>query len=142
MSSSISGRAGATQDVTEGNQEEYIDLIVAHRITGQFRAFTEGLGCGLLLDLLRVCDKHELELPIGRDDGDRHGRLDAVHRLPQVRENGEGDRVVLGMPPLVACGAPAPQPAPLYDREERGPEQPPTQPHVLPSPRPAAVRGP
>src|SRR6266702_1363389 len=37
------------------------------------------------------------------DDGDRHGRLDAVRRLPRVQEDGPGDRVVLGVPPLVAC---------------------------------------
>ena len=117
----------------------------------------------LPLDVLRVFDKHEPELLIGRNDGDRHGRLDAVHRLPRVREDEPGDRVVLGVPPLVVCGArgvPAPihdghiarahrriqgypgqrRPAPLYDREERGPERPPTQPHVLQSPQPTAVR--
>jgi hypothetical protein len=39
---------GATQDVTDADKEEYVDLVVAHwiagRITEQFRAFMEGLG--------------------------------------------------------------------------------------------------
>ncbi|KAH8977835.1 HECT-domain-containing protein [Lactarius akahatsu] len=60
---------GAAQDVTEANKEEYVDLVVAHRIAGriagQFRAFMEGLGDVLPLDLLRVFDEHELELLIG-----------------------------------------------------------------------------
>jgi E3 ubiquitin-protein ligase NEDD4 len=60
---------GASQDMTETNKEQYIDLIVAHRITGritaQFRAFMEGLGNVLPLDLLHVFDEHELELLIG-----------------------------------------------------------------------------
>jgi E3 ubiquitin-protein ligase NEDD4 len=60
---------GATQDVTSANKEEYVDLVVAHRIAGrvaeQFCAFIEGLGDVLLLDLLRVFDKHEHELLSG-----------------------------------------------------------------------------
>jgi len=59
---------GAAQDVMEANKED-VDLVVAHRIAGriaeQFRAFMEGLGDGLSLDLLRVFDEHELELVIG-----------------------------------------------------------------------------
>jgi hypothetical protein len=55
--------------VTEANKEQYVDLVVAHwiagRITAQFRAFMEGLGDVLPLDLLRVFDEHELELLIG-----------------------------------------------------------------------------
>jgi hypothetical protein len=109
---------GATQDVTEVNKEEYVDLAIAHRIAGriteQFRAFMEGLGDVLPLDL-RVFDEHELELLIGGHDRDQHGRLDAVHRLPRVREDGQGDRVVLGVPPLMACGAQG-APAPIHDR--------------------------
>jgi len=45
---------GTAQDVTEVNKEEYVDLVVAHRIAEQFRAFMEGLGDMLPLDLLRV----------------------------------------------------------------------------------------
>jgi E3 ubiquitin-protein ligase NEDD4 len=60
---------GASQDVTESNKEQCVDLVVAHRIAGrvtaQFRAFMEGLGDVLPLDLLRVFDEHELELLIG-----------------------------------------------------------------------------
>ncbi len=64
--------------MTEANQEEFVDLVVAQRIAGriaeQFRAFMEGLGDMLPLDLLRMFDKHELELlicgmtEIGTDD--------------------------------------------------------------------------
>ncbi|KAH8984547.1 hypothetical protein EDB86DRAFT_141768 [Lactarius hatsudake] len=50
---------------TEANKEEYVNLVVAHRITGQFHAFMKGLGDVLPLDLLRVFDEHELELLIG-----------------------------------------------------------------------------
>ena len=57
---------GATE---EANEEEYVDLVVIHRIAGriaeQFRAFINGLGKVLPLDLLRVFDEHEHELPIG-----------------------------------------------------------------------------
>ena len=60
---------GATQDVTEANKDQYVDLVVAHRISWriatQFRAFMEELGDMLPLDLLRVFDEHELELLIG-----------------------------------------------------------------------------
>ncbi len=47
----------------------------------------EGLGDVLPLDLLRVFDEHELELLFGGTTEIRHGRLDAVHRLPRVRED-------------------------------------------------------
>ena len=60
---------GATLDVTEVNKEEYVALAVAHRITGriaeQLRAFMEGLGDVLPLDLLQAFDEHELEMLIG-----------------------------------------------------------------------------
>ena len=60
---------GTTQEVTETNKDQYVDLVVGHRIAGriaaQFRAFMEGLGDVLPLDLLRVFDEHELELLIG-----------------------------------------------------------------------------
>jgi E3 ubiquitin-protein ligase NEDD4 len=60
---------GSSQDVTESNKDAYVDLVVAHRIAGriteQFRAFVEGLGNVLPLDLLRVFDEHGLELLIG-----------------------------------------------------------------------------
>ena len=60
---------GATQDVTEANKEQFVDLVVAHRTTGriaeQFRAFMEGLGDALPLGLLRTFYEHELELLIG-----------------------------------------------------------------------------
>ena len=53
---------GAAQDITEANKEEYVDLVVAHRIAarvmGQFHAFIEGFGDVLPLDLLRVSDEH------------------------------------------------------------------------------------
>jgi len=49
---------GATEDVTEENQEEYVDLVVAD----QFCAFMKGLGGVVVLDLLRVFDEHEPEL--------------------------------------------------------------------------------
>ncbi|KAN0132225.1 hypothetical protein V8E53_009991 [Lactarius tabidus] len=59
---------GASQVVTESNKDEYVDLVVAHRIEGriteQFNAFMEGLGDVLPLDLLRVFDEDELELLI------------------------------------------------------------------------------
>jgi len=58
--------SGATQ---EANEEEHVNLVVAHWIAGriaeQFRAFINGLGKVLPLDLLRVFDEHEHELPIG-----------------------------------------------------------------------------
>ena len=60
---------GATQDVTEANKEQYVDLVVAHRIAGriaeQLRSFMEGLGDVLPLDLLHAFNEHELELLIG-----------------------------------------------------------------------------
>src|SRR5712671_435625 len=49
---------GSNLPVTEANKEEYVELVVAHRIAGriseQFRAFMDGLGDALPLDLLRV----------------------------------------------------------------------------------------
>jgi hypothetical protein len=60
---------GASQDVTESNKDDYVDLVITHRTTGrikeQFHAFMEGLSDVLLLDLLLVFDEHELELLIG-----------------------------------------------------------------------------
>jgi len=53
-------RPGATQDVMEVNNEEYVDLFVAHQIAEQFHE-REGLRDALLLDLWRVFDEHELE---------------------------------------------------------------------------------
>ncbi len=58
---------GTAQDTTEANKED-VDLVVAHQIAGriaeQFRAFMEGLGDVLPLNVLRMFDKHELELLI------------------------------------------------------------------------------
>ena len=60
---------GAFQEVTEENKEQYVDLVVTHRIAGriaeQLRAFMEGLGDVLPLDLLHTFNEHELELLIG-----------------------------------------------------------------------------
>ena len=56
---------GATQDVTETKKDQYVDLVVAHQIAAQFRAFMEGLGNVLPLDLLQVSYEHDLELLIG-----------------------------------------------------------------------------
>jgi len=49
------GRRYAGRDIGE-QKEEYIDLVVAHRIAEQFHAFMEGLR-----DALRVFDEHELD---------------------------------------------------------------------------------
>ncbi len=58
----------AGQDVTEANKEDF-DLVVVHRIAGriaeQFRAFMEGLGDVLPLNLLCMFNEDELELLIG-----------------------------------------------------------------------------
>ncbi len=138
-------QGGATQDVTGANKEEYIELVVSHliarRIAEQFRPFMEGLEDVLLLDLLWLFDEHELELLIG---GMKEIDMDDWTQFTDYRGyekvDGPGDRVVLGGPPLVACGTqgtPAPiddghlararqrlqgsprqrRPAPLYDRE-------------------------
>jgi E3 ubiquitin-protein ligase NEDD4 len=60
---------GATQNVTESNKDEYVNLVVVRRIAGrieeQFRAFMDGLSDLLPLYLLLVFNKHELELLIG-----------------------------------------------------------------------------
>jgi len=60
---------GATEDVTEANKEQSVHLVVAHQIAGhiaeQFRAFMDGLGDVLPLDLLRVFDEREHDLLIG-----------------------------------------------------------------------------
>jgi E3 ubiquitin-protein ligase NEDD4 len=86
---------GATQDVTEANKEEYVDLVVAHRIAGriteQFRAFMEGLGDVLPLDLLRVFDEHELELLIG---GMTEIDMDDWTRFTDYRGYEKTDRVI------------------------------------------------
>ncbi|KAI9454451.1 HECT-domain-containing protein [Lactarius psammicola] len=86
---------GASQDVTEANKEEYVDLVVAHRIAGriaeQFRAFMEGLGDVLPLDLLRVFDEHELELLIG---GMTEIDMDDWTRFTDYRGYEKTDRVI------------------------------------------------
>ncbi|KAH8990413.1 hypothetical protein EDB86DRAFT_3191456 [Lactarius hatsudake] len=86
---------GAAQDVTEANKEEYVDLVVAHRIAGriaaQFRAFMEGLGDVLPLDLLRVFDEHELELLIG---GMTEIDMDDWTRFTDYRGYEKTDRVI------------------------------------------------
>ncbi|KAG6820709.1 hypothetical protein H0H93_012762 [Arthromyces matolae] len=55
--------------VTEQNKKEYVDAVVAHRISGrikeQFSAFMEGLLELIPSDLLAVFDERELELLIG-----------------------------------------------------------------------------
>ncbi len=42
-------------------KEEYVDLVMAHRIAEQFHAFMDGLRDALAQDPLRVFDDHELE---------------------------------------------------------------------------------
>src|SRR6266702_5488007 len=56
---------GTAQDMMEANKEEYVNLVVAHRIVKQFHAFMEELGDVLPLDLLHAFGEHELELLIG-----------------------------------------------------------------------------
>ena len=55
---------GTRRKVTQVNKEEYIDLVVVHRIAGriteQFRAFMERFR-----DVLGMFYEHELELLIG-----------------------------------------------------------------------------
>ena len=86
---------GATQDVREANKDQYVDLVVAHRIAGriaaQFRAFMEGLGDVLPLDLLRVFDEHELELLIG---GMTEIDMDDWTRFTDYRGYEKTDRVI------------------------------------------------
>jgi len=55
---------GAAHDVTEANKGGVRRSRCGHRITEQLRAFMEGLGGSLSLDLLRVFDEHEVELLI------------------------------------------------------------------------------
>ncbi|KAF8469823.1 HECT-domain-containing protein [Russula ochroleuca] len=86
---------GADLPVTEANKEEYVDLVVSHRIAGriseQFRAFMEGLGDVLPLDLLRVFDEHELELLIG---GMTEIDMDDWTRFTDYRGYEKTDRVI------------------------------------------------
>ena len=86
---------GSTQDVTESNKYDYVDLVVSHRIAGriteQFRAFMEGLGDVLPLDLLRVFDEHELELLIG---GMTEIDMDDWTRFTDYRGYEKTDRVI------------------------------------------------
>ncbi|KAN0132131.1 hypothetical protein V8E53_010050 [Lactarius tabidus] len=86
---------GSSQDVTESNKEEYVALVVAHRIAGriakQFRAFMEGLSDVLPLDLLRAFDEHELELLIG---GMTEIDMDDWTRFTDYRGYEKTDRVI------------------------------------------------
>ena len=86
---------GASQAVTETNKDQYVDLVVTHRIAGriaaQFRAFMEGLGDVLPLDLLRVFDEHELELPVG---GMTEIDIDDWMRFTDYRGYEKTDRVI------------------------------------------------
>ena len=86
---------GADLPVTEANKQEYVELVVSHRIAGriseQFRAFMEGLGDVLPLDLLRVFDEHELELLIG---GMTEIDMDDWTRFTDYRGYEKTDRVI------------------------------------------------
>jgi len=86
---------GADIPVTDANKEEYVEHIVSHRIAGriaeQFRAFLEGLGDVLPLDLLRVFDEHELELLIG---GMTEIDMDDWTRFTDYRGYEKTDRVI------------------------------------------------
>jgi len=86
---------GASQDVTEANKEEYVDLVVSHWIAGriaeQFRAFMEGLGDVLPLDPLPVFDEHEPELLIG---GMMEFDMDDWTRFTDYRGYEKTDRVI------------------------------------------------
>ena len=86
---------GATQDATEANQEEYVDLVVAHwivgRLAGRFRAFMGGLGDVLQLDLLRVFDTFKLELFIG---GMMETDMDDLMRFADYAGYKKTDRVI------------------------------------------------
>ncbi|KAI0294622.1 hypothetical protein B0F90DRAFT_1890995, partial [Multifurca ochricompacta] len=86
---------GAQQTVTEADKEEYVELVVAHRIAGriaeQFRAFMEGLSDVIPLDLLRVFDEHQLELLIG---GMTEIDMDDWTRFTDYRGYEKTDRVI------------------------------------------------
>ena len=86
---------GATQDVTEANKKQYVDLVAVHRITGriaeQFRALMEGLGDVLPLSLLRAFDEHELELLIG---GMAEIDMDDWAQFTEYRGYEKTDRVI------------------------------------------------
>jgi len=86
---------GADIPVTDANKEEYVEHVVSHRIAGriaeQFRAFLEGLGDVLPLDLLRVFDEHELELLIG---GMTEIDMDDWTRFTDYRGYEKTDRVI------------------------------------------------
>jgi len=86
---------GADLPMTEANKHEYVELVVSHRIAGriseQFRAFMEGLGDVLPLDLLRVFDEHELELLIG---GMTEIDMDDWTRFTDYRGYEKTDRVI------------------------------------------------
>ena len=60
---------GEEAPVTEGNKKEYVDAVVAYRISRrvkeQFDAFMEGLLELIPRDLINVFDERELELLIG-----------------------------------------------------------------------------
>ena len=86
---------GESQDVTELNKDEYVDLVVVHRIAGgikeQFQAFMQGLNDVLPLDLLRVFDEHELDLLIcGTTEID----IDDWMQFTDYRGYEETDRVI------------------------------------------------
>jgi E3 ubiquitin-protein ligase NEDD4 len=86
---------GADLPVTEVNKEEYVELVVSHRIAGriaeQFRALLEGLGDVLPMDLVRVFDEHELELLIG---GMTEIDMDDWTRFTDYRGYEKTDRVI------------------------------------------------
>ena len=86
---------GESQEVTELNKDEYVDLVVVHRIAGgireQFQAFMQGLKDVLPLDLLRVFDEHELDLLIG---GTTEIDMDDWMQFTHYRGYEETDRVI------------------------------------------------
>ena len=81
--------------MTEVNQQEYVDLVVAHRTAGriaeQFGAFMEELGEVLPLDLLRVFDEHEHEILVG---GMTETDMDDWTRLTDYRGYEKTDRLI------------------------------------------------
>ena len=81
--------------MTETDKDQYVDLVVAHRIVGriapQFRAFMERLRDVLPRDLLRVFDEHELELLIG---GITEIDMDDWTRFTDYRRYEKTDRVI------------------------------------------------
>ena len=134
------------------------------------------------MDLLHVFDERELELLIGgMSEIDMcvfnpllapsyplttllQGRLDQVHRLPRLREDRPGDRVVLAVHPFLAGGAQVAattvhyghvaragqwlqrpsglgRPTAVHDREVGRPGGPAAKPYVLQSAGSAAVYG-